>query len=151
MYDEEALILVVIVALLITVVVQTLYLLTLSRTIESIRPEFRKVEPGQAWLGFIPIFHLIWPFIINKRVAESIKADMEDRGIDEAGDYGKQIGTIYPAVRIGGNIPLIGILCTLAYLVLFIMWWVKLGNFRNKLQAAGNNGGSSSRHELLDN
>src|SRR4051812_29145472 len=111
--DEIAIIAIVLVVFLLFAVVQIFYLLTLSRTLAAIRPEFRTVQPGQAWLGMIPIFHLIWPFIINKKVADSIKADLEDRGVESTGDYGKQLGGIYPALRIAGNIPVVGILCTL--------------------------------------
>src|SRR5690242_12356711 len=149
MYEDEVAILVgVLILIILFLLVQVFYLLTLYRTLQAIRPEFRKVPPGQAWLGFIPLFHLIWPFIINKKVADSIKADLEDRGLEENGDYGKQLGSIYPGLRIAGNIPVVGILCSLGYLVVFIIWWSKLSQFRHKLLSAGNSGGYSA--ELLD-
>lgn len=146
MTSSEDILIIVAIILLISILVQVLYLTTLSRTIRNIRPEFRKVEPGQAWLGMIPLFHLIWPFIINRKVADSIKADLEDRGMGEDGDYGKNIGTIYPAVRFGGNVPGIGVLFSIAYLVIFIMWWSKLSRYRALLA-----GGSIHNDELLDN
>jgi hypothetical protein len=150
MYEDEVAIIVgALILIVLFLLVQVFYLLTLYRTLLAIRPEFRKVPPGQAWLGFIPIFHLIWPFIINKKVADSIKADLEDRGLDEGGDYGKQLGSIYPSLRIAGNIPAIGILFTLGYLVVFIIWWSRLSQSRYKLLSAGNSGGYSA--ELLDN
>lgn len=145
--DDEILIIVAIITLLIVVVVQLLYLMTLNHTIQAIRPEFRQIEPGQAWLGFIPLFHLIWPFIINPKVAASIKADLEDRGVTGLGEAGKQLGSIYPGLRFGGYIPGIGVLFSLGYLVVFIIWWSKLGQYKRQLM----NSGTNSRPDLLDN
>ena len=145
--DDEILIIVLIISILVVVVVQLLYLMTLNRTIQAIRPEFRQIEPGQAWLGFIPVFQLIWPFIINPKVAASIKADLEDRGIEILGDAGKQLGNIYPALRFGAYIPGIGLFFNLGYLVVFIIWWSKLGQFKRQLMSSG----TKNRIDLLDN
>lgn len=135
----------VLIALFICIIVQVLYLLTASNTLKAVRPEFRQVDPGQVWLSMIPLFHLIWPFILNPKIVASVKADLEARGSEQAGDYGKSIGTIYPALRFGGYVPYIGGLFSLAYLVLFIIWWAKLNNFKQQL------GRSHSHSELLDN
>ena len=147
--DEEALALIIGLGLVLIIfcVVQLFYLLTLSKTIAAVRPEFRKVTPGQAWLGFIPIFHLIWPFIINPKVIASIREDLEDRGYSENGDFGKTLGSVYPGLRIAGNIPTIGGLFGLGYLVVFIIWWVKLGGYKSKLETLK----TSKREDLLDN
>jgi len=145
--DDEVLIIAVIILLLIVVVVQLLYLMTLNRTLQAVRPEFRQIEPGQAWLGFIPVFQLIWPFIINPKVAASVKADLEDRGIEVQGEAGKQLGSIYPGLRFGAYIPVIGLLFNIGYLVVFIIWWVKLSQSKQLLQQSGTN----SRTDLLDN
>jgi hypothetical protein len=149
MIDEEITIVAGLIWFFVTILVQTFYLLTLYRTILSIRPEFRKVTPAQAWLGFIPIFHLIWPFIINNRVALSIREDLDDRNLHDYSDYGKSIGTIYPALRFGGIVPFLGAICGIIYLILFIIWWAKLSQSRHKLLAAGE--GRSYETELLDN
>ncbi len=136
---------IIFIVLAIFIVVQVFYLITASNTLKAVRPEYRKVDPGQVWLGMIPLFHLIWPFIINPKIVASIQADMEARGHGEAGDYGKQLGMIYPGLRFGGYIPVIGSLFTLGYLVVFIIWWVKLNGYKQRLQA------SHYSQELLDN
>ena len=143
--DSELLFFFVIV-ILVFYTVQVFYLLTASKTLRAIRPEFRQVRPGQVWLSMIPIFHLIWPFIINPKISASIRTEMEARGLDEAGEYGKSLGTIYPGLRVAGNIPTLGAIFSLAYLVIFIIWWVKLGGYRSRLMNSPGYG-----TELLDN
>lgn len=133
--------------ILLVVLIQVLYLYTLSSTIASVRPEFRTTTPGKAWLGLIPVFNIIWSFIINPKVIESVRADLEDRGRKESGDYGKTIGSIYPAIRLGGRVPHIGLLFSLAYLIVFIIWWVKIVQYGNLLRSLENH---STREDILD-
>src|SRR5262245_36202189 len=56
-----------------------LYIRSIQLTVEAIDPQRREMSPGTAWLLLIPIFNLIWLFIVVARIRHSF------RNMDEAG------------------------------------------------------------------
>lgn len=152
MRDEEFVLLIVIVlSLAITIVVAVFYLMNLQNLLKEIKAHNRTVEPGNVWLMFIPIFNYIYGFILYPKISESLKNEMEERGIGEAGDYGKNLGITMPILNLVGFVPFIGSLAGLANLVIFIVYWVKMAGYKTKLQAnPGMGSGIGSSDELLD-
>ena len=109
------------------------YLLTLQKALKRCSPENRAMQPGMVWLMFIPLFNLVWHFIIVGNVAQSLAAEFRKRGIAEEPAPGKTIGLTMCILHCCGIIPFLGPLCALAALVCWILYWVKIAGFSGKL------------------
>lgn len=129
-----------------------LYLLNMQNLLKEIKPENRLVEPGNVWLMFIPLFNIIYPFILYPKVCDSVRNEFESRGQSQQGDYGRSLGITIPILGICSVIPILGIFASIANLVLFIMFWVKLSDHKNKLKNMVSLEGNviSNSSELLD-
>ena len=102
---------------------------------------------------FIPFFNNIYPFILYPRICDSIKAEFEYRGMQEAGDYGRGIGIAMPILGLCGIIPLLGVFASITNFILFIVFWVKMAGYKSKLinsPAIGITSPIGSSTELLD-
>ena len=125
---------IILVFLLIALVVAILYLLNLQNLMKSIKEENREVSPGNVWLMLIPLFSLVYAFILYHKISASVKKELESREMDTEGDGAKNLGLALAITGALSLIPVIGGLAGLANLVIFIMWWVKTAGFKNKFQ-----------------
>jgi hypothetical protein len=112
-----------------------IFLLTLQNTFHEIKPENRKMQPGQVWLTLIPLFGLIWQFIIVNNLADSLKLEFSQRNINVGEERpGIGIGLAYCILFCCSIIPFLGILTGLAGFICWIIYWVKISNFKATLQ-----------------
>lgn len=125
---------IILVFLLIALVVAILYLFNLQNLMKSIKEENREVSPGNVWLMLIPLFSLVYAFILYPKISASVKKELESREMDTEGDGAKNLGLALAITGALSLIPVIGGLAGLANLVIFIMWWVKTAGFKNKFQ-----------------
>jgi hypothetical protein len=135
---EEALlggmIVVVIVAVLIGLGIQVMYLLTLQNTLKQCSPENQKMPPANVWLNLIPLFNYVWTFIIVNKMADSLQAEFAKRGINvPEARPGYGVGLAYAICACCGVVPLINMLAGPAALVLFIVYWVKIAGYKRML------------------
>lgn len=115
-------------------IIQICYLLSLSKALGRCSQDNRTMEPGMVWLNLIPCFGTIWIFITVTRMSESLGNEFYARRMDERGnDYGKSLGITYNVLFLCGMIPYIGIIFSLAGLVCWIMYWVKIAGFSSQL------------------
>ncbi len=113
------------------------FLLTLQNTLKSISEENRKMPPSNVWLMFIPLFNLVWQFIMVDKIAQSIGAECARLNIpvkDAKPTY--NIGLAWNICNFLSIIPIIG---GLAALVIFILYWVKVSEFKKLILANQNN------------
>ena len=100
----------------------------------KVKKKNRIIEPGQVWLNLIPLFNIVWQFIMINRIADSLKAEFTERNISIKEDRpGAQIGVAYCILNLCGVIPVLGGLASLAGLVCWIVYWVKISNYKNQL------------------
>jgi ribosomal protein L40E len=133
---------------------QALMLLTLRKLLSEVSPENRAMAPGLVWLGLVPVFNLVWLFIIVRKVRRSVRAEFRMREWPPRGDYGYVAGAIYPsALVVGTALRVIDLICVFAVrrfevsaghwalvwignagiliaLVCFIVYWVKCAQLR---------------------
>jgi hypothetical protein len=70
-------------------------LAVLARALRAVSPSNRRMDPGQVWLNFVPVFNLVWATVTVERVAESLRDEFRDRGLDgPTEDYGRRLGVI---------------------------------------------------------
>jgi hypothetical protein len=120
--------------LVVLLIVFTFFFLTLSKALSRCHHRNRTMEPGQVWLNFIPLFHLVWMFITANRVSDSLRNEFYDRGWERGeDDYGRGLGTTACVLWIVGGLPYIGVLFGIGWLVCFIIYWVKIANYSSQL------------------
>ena len=111
------------------------YLITLQNTLKEVSPENRKMNPGQVWLLLIPLFNIVWQFVIVNRIADSLKNEFIKRNILIDEDRpGYSIGLAYCILGCCSCIPVLSILTSIAGLVCWIIYWVKISDYKRKLQ-----------------
>ncbi len=134
------------------IVVVVYYLLTLQKALQRCHPDNRRMQPGLVWLNLVPCLNLIWQFLTAIQVPDSLKAEFQDRGLDEGGDYGKTIGLAYCILGLVGgvvqNVPQLaapgnqnmqfvglglGGLFGLINLALWITFWVRIAGYSRQL------------------
>ena len=87
--------------------------------------EHRKQEPLLAFLLLIPLFAVIWAFFVHPRVAASLKAWSEARGIQTNGDCGGSLALALCICGVLSFLPFLGLLAGLAALVLLVIFYAK--------------------------
>jgi len=110
------------------------YLLTLQNTLYAISSENRQMRPGQVWLSLIPLFGIVWQFIIVNRMADSLKAEFVSKNLKVHEDRpGIEIGLAYCILYACSLIPILGFITVIAGLVCWILYWSKINDYRIRL------------------
>ena len=137
--------------LAVAILVAVFYLLNLQNLLKEIDRKNRLVEPSNVWLMFIPLFNIVYPFILYPKICDSVRNEYQSRGIRKSGDFSRGIGVAMPILTLCGYIPIIGGLAGIANLVLFIIFWVKTAEYKNELKRSPKaTDGISASSDLLD-
>ena len=64
-----------------SIVAGIMFIVTLSRVASKVQPENRDLTPGSVWLLLVPLFNIVWIFIMNNRLSSSLHNEFEARGI----------------------------------------------------------------------
>lgn len=152
MYSElEGMLGLIIIIVLIGLAIAIMYYLNIQNMLKEIHPSNRSIEPTSVWLMFIPLFNIVYGFIMYPKITESIKNEYESRGFTDGGDYLKGLGLTIPITGVAGIIPGIGGIIGLVGLVVTIIYWVKTAEIKKRLQTTpGEGGGMSSNPDILD-
>jgi len=102
------------------------YLLTLQKALNRCSPECRAMSPGLVWLMFIPLFNIVWHFLIVLNVAKSLGAEFQKRGIAEDPNPGQTLGLV---------MCIANLICGPVGFVCWILYWVKIAGYSGKLTA----------------
>ncbi len=136
--NEEAvfvLLAIVVIGVLIGLVIAIFYLLTLSRTLAFCAPHNRTIQPGQVWLMLIPIFGIIWNFIMVNRIADTLANEFRMRNIPSNEQRpGYQVGITMAICGAVGIIPYLGSIAGIVQLIMWIIYWVKMSGYKTQLE-----------------
>ena len=102
------------------------YLLTLQKALNRCSPESRAMNPAMVWLMLIPLFNIVWHFIIVLNMAKSLGAEFQKRGIPEEPSPGQTLGLVMCVTAL---------LCGLIGLVCWIIYWVKIAGYSSRIAA----------------
>lgn len=111
------------------------YYKNLQDTLKEVAVHNQQIPPGNVWLMFIPLFNIVYGFILYPKISDSIRLEFEERGHSQPGDYARGIGITMPILSVCGIIPVLGYLAGVANLVLWIVYWVKMSEFKNTLRS----------------
>lgn len=117
-------------------IVYIFYLLTLSRTLALCHPQTRLMNPGEVWMVFIPLFGIVWHFIMIGRIADSLAIEFRNRQLHlEEARPGYQLGLWALILPLCSFIPILGILTWITGIVFLIMYWSRISNYKKQLEA----------------
>ena len=111
------------------------YLLTLQKALARCSDQARTTSPESVWLMLIPLFNLVYQFILVGHIAKSLANEFARRGIVNDREPGKSIGIAMCVLHVCGIIPLLGIVLSLAGLVCWILYWVTIADFSGMIAA----------------
>lgn len=106
------------------------YLLTLQNTLKLIAPQNRKMRPGEVWLMLIPLFNYVWQFMMSDRIASSLEAELRSRGLPVTPRPTYNLGLTMSILLCCNFIPVVKSFAGIAYLVLLIIYWIKINEYR---------------------
>ena len=123
----------VLLVLAVAIAVAVFYILTMQKALNLAGERHQKMQPAMVWLMLIPLFNLVWHFIVVKNVSESIKSWAAEHG-QNVDDGGYTIGLVACIANCCGLIPVVNLLAGPVGLVCFILWWVKVAGFDRLMQ-----------------
>jgi len=124
------------IALLIGLGLQFLFLRTLYRCLLCVHPQNRKLAPGLVFLMFIPLFNLVWRFIVVNRLAESLRLEFALRNsVPNELFPGRNTGISYAVASVvsATQIPVLAPIGGIVGLVLWLVYWSKMASYRKTL------------------
>ena len=134
-------VLVALVFVLIALGIAILLLFLLYKAQAAVPVEHQKITPASVFMLLIPFYNLYWMFVAYQKIPESYQSYFNSRGRVDVGDCGKQIGLWIAICTIAGIIPFVGVLASLASLILIIIYLVKLYGLKAQIQQMGGGGG----------
>jgi hypothetical protein len=103
---------------------------------KDVPAEHQKMAPGLVFLLLIPLFNIIWNFIVFLRIPESFQSYFAAQGRTDQGDCGRQIGLWYAICGVAAMVPCVNYIAGPAALVLFIIFLVKIWGLKGQIAAA---------------
>lgn len=119
--------------LVIVLIPGVFFLLTLQRTMNVVSPQNRKMPPSNVWLMLIPVFNIVWQFIMVDKIAESIMEECAHLNIttkERKPTY--NAGLAWNICNLLSFIPALGVI---ASVVTFILYWVKVNELKSLMIA----------------
>jgi hypothetical protein len=121
----------------ISIFVAVLYILTLQRAISRCAPQNRVASPESAWLLLIPVFNLIWQFILYPRISETLEREFRQRNLPIEPQPLRTLGLAVAILHVCWIIPVVHFFTGVAGLICLILYWVKISDYSNQLAAQG--------------
>jgi hypothetical protein len=96
----------------------------------------RTLGPGMVWLLLVPLFNLVWHFIVINAISKSVHGEFTERNMDVAPAPGKSLGIVMCILFIVAAVPSTYLRApfSLAALICRIIYWVKVSGSSAKLR-----------------
>lgn len=109
-----------------------LFCLSIQNTLKAIKPNNRKLPIYAGWLLLIPVFDIVWQFVVAVRLAKSIELELNDNGIL------KKQPTFYAGAALGivqvcAYIPYLNDYTKYIWFVCFFIYWAGIAQYKRKL------------------
>jgi hypothetical protein len=129
--------LVVILSLWFTLIAFVLYADTLAKVLKKCAPASRTMKPGKVWLLLIPVFGLIWHFVVVTNITKSLGNEFARRGVPRPDPtLGRTIGlaSCFCNFFIFAPVPLLlGDLVKIVGFFLWIAYWRRIHDYSEDL------------------
>jgi hypothetical protein len=125
------------------------FLITQQNILRIIQPQNRTMQPGEVWLQLVPLFNLVWQFVVITKISESIRRELasentfsfEQQNNSYANSsYGQSkptygIGIAFCILGCCSILPVLAPFASIASLICWIIYWVQLAEYKKKIQA----------------
>lgn len=112
-------------------------LATMSLAVGRVGYRNRRIGPAGVWLNLLPVFHVVWLPVTVERVAESLRAELTDRGLHKSWyGYGRSVG-LTAVVLFVCPVVLLPHAAAVTWpfgLIYTIVYWVQLGGYARQLR-----------------
>lgn len=117
-------------------VASCVFLYTLHKTLAAVSDKNRAMAPGLVWLNLIPLVNVVWLFYTVIKLRDSLRKEFEERRIEGGGDYGFALGMAMSVLNLCALIPALATVAFLAFLIVWIVYWVKIAGLKKALAPA---------------
>jgi hypothetical protein len=123
------------VVLVVLLVLASSFFAAVTRTLRRVSPENRRMEPGQVWLNLIPIFNIVWATVTVERVAESLRNEFRERGMDGPSErYGRGYGLTALVLVLIVIPPVVAVVTWPLAFAYTISYWRQLNRYAERLK-----------------
>lgn len=138
-------------------VLMAFYYKTMVEVMSLVRPKNRQTSVGDVLFMFIPLFNIVYGFIVYPKICDSISKEYKTLKLSPDGDFGKGIAITIQVLSLVLIIPFLNFLAAIALLIIAIIFWSKIDGYKKKLEqynkngfAEGQEGGVSGSADILD-
>lgn len=110
-------------------VLKIIFSIHLQKLLEAISPQNRKMPPSNVWLLLIPLFALIWNFILVENISKSIEAEYRSRNLPIEPKPTYNLGLAFAIIAICIFLPF----ASIALLVIGIIYWTKTAEYKKAI------------------
>jgi hypothetical protein len=123
------------VGLVLLLVLASSFFAAITRVLRRVSPENRRMEPGQVWLNLIPVFNLVWCTVTVERVAESLRNEFRERGMDGPEErYGRGRGLTALVLVLIVIPPVIAVVTWPLAFGFGVAYWRQLNRYAERLK-----------------
>lgn len=127
----------VLIILAIAAIPRILYILTLQNTLKAISPPNRAMPPANVWLLMIPLFDMVWSFIVVNKISESILKESKVKQFPlKESNPTNATGIAMSVLMCITIVPILGSLAGLGGFVCWIIYWVQVNNYKLAIMQA---------------
>lgn len=113
------------------------YIAYLGNVLSRCAPMSRTMGPGSVWFLLVPVFNLVWSFIVVNALADTLANEFRLRNLPSPElKPGRSIGIAMATCGAVSIIPFVNFLAIPAHLVLWIVYWVKISGYAGQLNVA---------------
>ncbi len=116
------------------------YFKTMIDVMTLVRPKNRETGVGNIMFNVIPLFNLIYGFIVYPKICDSIAKEYRQLGLPGDKDFGKNTVIAMQILMITMMIPVLNALAIIPLLIVAILFWVKIDGYKKKLELYNKNG-----------
>ena len=127
----------ILIAMIVSIAINVIICLLIYLPFSAVPIEHRKMQPGLVFLLLIPLFNVFWNFIVFLRIPESFESYFATQGRADLGDCGKKIGLWIAICGVFCFVPCVNYVAGPAYLVLFIVFLVKIWGLKGQMALPG--------------
>jgi hypothetical protein len=95
------------------------------------------MSPYLVWLLIVPLFNVIWHFVVVLSLSKSLHREFEHRGMNERPAPGRNVGLATSILLIAGLVPYLDFLLAISVLC-WIVYWHQISGYAAKLQPETN-------------
>lgn len=118
--------------------IMIIWMVVMHKALDQVSHDLRRMEPNAVWLCLIPLFGLVWQFLVAGAVSEGLAKELLARNMypkEEKPAYGYALsGCILVCCCI---IPYVGVCVAVVGLILLVVHLIKIAEYNSVLKESG--------------